>query len=543
MNGKQRNFKKDANGKNRTPKSKKEAAEIKGKDFEGKEGSRIGFNDPSWYDYNPELTRNAANFPYPTILGVNVPGSSNVTLGTTTWDYNESYTAAGVMAMSWIPTIGVAKDISAPVNVAAQQQYAFIRKSNSGYANYEASDLLSVEYAMDSIYILIAYLKRLYGMARLYNITNRYVPVSWFQACGVPIDDVQSNLANFRTKLEVLIAKAAVVSVPDMPLYHRHEMMCEAVYTDVDSFAKSQTYIFVPEAIWSYDHLTGKLTLKPVKGKNVDELFALGDTLVDSILLNEDVSVITGDIRKAYEESQMHKISFMPDDYVVPVIYDKGIQSQIENMRWYTLPMNLVYTNPRWTIQPEVTEGMNGWLKFNPDVYLESNADNAQWVASCADGILNMHWSDPTPLDTMYATRMISTVKCDVSGSLTDGLFKGEFESTGSEIFVQVKIYTSPHDAEGTVLEQWKAVAEEDALQNYQALHQTLVLTAFDWHPIQYIGAVTTPNSLDASQWRLVGTNCDLDNFTVIPAANIKLMNDVALLSLLRVPARGVYNG
>lgn len=150
-------------------------------------GATKAINDISWYAKTPQLLRDAASLSFNNALGAvvqefntqyNVSGEVNVTLAST---INR---LPGIIRFRYAPVPGVANDYTSPVNLAAQNQYTFIRHANSGAKNYDAPDLMLYFMAINSIYNMINLGKRAYGLAMTYDQRNYYLPKGIVEAAG-----------------------------------------------------------------------------------------------------------------------------------------------------------------------------------------------------------------------------------------------------------------------------------------------------------------------------------------------------------------------
>ncbi len=130
--------------------------------------TETGTNDVKWYQNVPGW-ENWASVPFSQKLGL--PWRPNVTTGTFNID-NKNWIiksnigdymgVAGVMELDFSPIYGYSDSPDDPINIAAQRIYAAVRRTQSGYAGYDKTDLMMLILAMDSLYMLYSDLCRAY---------------------------------------------------------------------------------------------------------------------------------------------------------------------------------------------------------------------------------------------------------------------------------------------------------------------------------------------------------------------------------------------
>lgn len=207
-----------------------------------------GHNDSSWYSRSQQLVLDAANLSYSSILGAKMERDANI------FDGIYPYAAPsipGVMALRWAPAYGISTDANSAINVAARRLYSYVRHANSGHSNYDSPDLMIYIMAMDNLYALHAMGLRAYGVARHYQMLNRYVPETLLKALGFDAS-IQYNLADFRLALNTLAIKLSAMAVPsEFDIFKRHVWLNSGVYKDSPS-EKSQMYVFTPDQLLYY---------------------------------------------------------------------------------------------------------------------------------------------------------------------------------------------------------------------------------------------------------------------------------------------------
>lgn len=521
------------------------------KDIDSKDGrqtkSKSKMNDASWYSRYPQILQDAANLPYAEPLGTTYSlGSSE--LSTTEV---QDLVVPGLCVIRFIPTIGNAKDAYSAVNVATRNIYSFVRHENSGHANYDAPDLMMYLLAMDQAMMYHAFLKRAYGVARLYSPMNRYYPTMILQAMGLNPTDVYAHLADLRYGINMMAAKLGALAVPaTMTYFDRHQWMCEGLYVDSTS-VKAQTYMFVPYCFLQFnDTAEGKpghlksdgfysLTIPGASDSaalmTVDQAINFfGQTIMAPLMNNEDFNIMSGDILKAYG-SNIRKFDVIDEGYTVLPLYSEEVLSQIHNSVSLAPDTEISYT-----ISQDTNIG-GGYLLSDLAVYYETaqlNVENFDTAGKYlqAKHMLNMYKDSVSPAETMVATRlMMGGVKAITMENPPAGTTAYTVNAYGSEVVKQYEIWeTTPNSSTPTV-SQWgnRIVAKTSGISPLagQAIFK---VPQFDWAPQLWADGKAFHVNGDylGGTWRPM---FDVNNYTIIENDTLKRMHDVALMSLFDV--------
>lgn len=549
-------------------------------------------NDPAWYAQSPQIIRDFASLPFGNPLGSKLPS--------TVFGPGNGYSISGIMTLYYTPAIGVASTENSAINVAMRNIYSYVRHANSGHANYDAPDLMLYLLAMDSVYMFHAWVKRLYGQLMLATTYNRYYPKALIESELVDYEDLQANIADFRGFINLYAVKAGAMAVPNsMSFMARHTWMTEGLYVDDASTPKAQTYKYVPENFWKFqldDQGAGSLVNVGqciglaggiVSNRKFADIVALGNQLLNPILANEDMNIMSGDILKAFGESGIVKMSGITEDYMVLPSYSPEVLSQIENAT--------IYTGQAITKVTQATAVGTGYLQSapivnvgncivaNPSNYSVPPQSGTAYMyelksAYSGDRLLNMHTQDVTPEMVMVATRLMSSLNITnqpTYSTLASGNFyvNGNVSSCGSEIVSGALMWSYDYNSANTavslnskpiatcmvlslipnyVAEPGQSDFTISATAAVRALTPVLAqLSQYDWHPLVSV-AIATINRAPSSTPKpgtigsFDGTKtvmADLANYTTISEANIENMNSIALLSEFSVPQVGLFKG
>lgn len=336
-NNKRQNFKRKA--------EKRDSRPEKGR-FSRNGGSSLEnqapFNDFEWYNNNPSLTQSAASIPFPYRPGMYLD------LGDKT-GYNYGSSIPGVMALEYALSVGRSLDVTSPISIAAKEMYARIREKFSGTLPEDAPDIMLYIMAMDSIYLCIGEMKRLYRVLDAYSPYNYAVPSALIQAatCGYSAnlaasDEFIASLRRDKMKLyqyiNELVGMTRKFTVPgNMSIIKRHFWLADNVYAD-DPSPSSQMYMFVNTYHYKFEIYQDAGSLAPVhwpepttSSSYVDLMFDHVRGLIEALANSEDAYTINGHLMRAYEGEPMFILDYMDLHQEWEPKYIPMVLMQIEN--------------------------------------------------------------------------------------------------------------------------------------------------------------------------------------------------------------------
>jgi len=528
-NGRRRTNKPNSNGK-RDERVYDKRRNSKTQDSEAKYGDNS--NDPAWYAKNPQLLKDAASLAFSNrtgdLLELGIPGS-----------YKYSLSNPGICVLKWVPSVGKVSgsfDPNAatdPINMAALNIYSYVRHANSGSANYDAPDLMAAIMAADCVFSLIAHLIRAYGVARLYDQKNRYLPKALLTSLGFNAGNILNNLANFRYMINNVIAKASVIWVPsNMSLVTRHFWMNSNIYKDADT-SKAQLYAFVPKSTWKFEpaaSTTGSscsVVDIDFSGYTVDQIGYFMDQLLDPIISDEDMGIMFGDMLKAYGKENLYSINMISEDYIVMPTFNKEVLMQIHNSIALQIPLSGLKQSSSGVLyeeSPEQSLNSNMVEYFGPKKYVFDYIDMV-----------------PEPENIMVASRLMQRWRYNganevitPTGGSSGAYIMHANINCGTERVYEYRIYYFATD--GTLSQSvfWSFLNESEIVD--EAIIE--LMERFDWAPLLYLvsghaiatdGGIHVNRSLDV----LIG---DLDNYTVVDPSVLDKMDRTAVLSEFDVP-------
>lgn len=491
-------------------------------------------NDPNWYAHNEELLRSAASIPFSQTTGQKIgwdgTGVSAVPgLG---------LTVPGVMGIYFNPNLG-SGDLDA-INAAKDSIYSFVVHANSRNTSYNSADLMNVIIAGTQVFCAIGSAIRCYGVARMYDQRNKYLPSALIKAMGFDPSSVRNNLSNMWFDINELIARSSQIWIPNtMPIMDRWFWMNSNVYMDSDS-VKGQYYIYVQKSFLAYNELynseggglswiktDGAVTsgdTSPIYSNlssnyTWEQFMTMINGMISLLTNSEDRGVMMGDILKAYGADKIYALSPIPADYSIIPVYDREVLTQIENLDIVgTLASPLGYKQSQSTLR--ITAD---------DVVLLAPANIPVYRNM---GILNFHQKEiPTPAQVMVATRLkalgTKPLDDDDDGKLTAAVPI----TAGSELVCEVDAFYFDGSNNLQTLRMGTVSAD---------IQRAFITMSFDWAPWMYSSSVitypagTAITSVTSSPVDFAMG--DYDMYTTIDYSLLQKMNTTALYSLFGVP-------
>lgn len=535
------------------------------------------FNDLSWYVVDEQVLNDAARIPYSLPVGMPFPRTASFQYtGTDPQDtvHESVYDSAipGILVSHVMPILGNAKNPSDPVNIAANSIYQFVRSKNSGgWGTIDAVDFMIYFGAMDSVFTYCTYLSRLYATVFTYHQANRYLSRALIEAQGVDYDDLVANLAVFRARFNVAIAKIKSLFIPNnMSIFVRHSWMFSKYYIEGES-DKDQIYMHAPIGYYTFDldsDGAGMLKANHMhRGgtANVSRLLQILDDMIDPIYQDEDFNRISGFLLKAYE-GRVFTVSEIPDIATVSLEHNEEVLLQFKNEKFLpviittggtfadnafdyyqdTTKRYLQFTMPESALYEftEVTSGSNlahvDYQSWNQTGWAHFASKMMDHSKSC---LLTSPHTDVTPGENMINTRLI--VKPAISQD-TSTNWQGKIDdiAVGTEWPVYFSVFCYRRLRSTGVTTLFNRNYETSVLINatkYTSVRtlsesQLPVLSAFKYHPEIFLTVIETDEN--GVRWeRNAGRSLfDVDNYAIVNFEAIQGLHTAAILAQYNVP-------
>lgn len=497
----------------------------KSKDYVEKDPApkKVSYNDPNWYIPDGQLAKDVAS------ISFNQPLGAPFTLSSV--NYDSKWTLPGIMTILTMPTGGASTNPNSPINVAARKVYSWVRHENSGHANYDPADLMMYLLAMDSIYIFWAWMVRLYGLLQLFSQTNRYVGDALIFAAGGNASDLRKNMSAFRAYINMFAVKASTFAVPKtMPLFVRHSWMYTNVYKDED-VSKAQYYVYAPAAVyqWAPTISAGGSGLQPrnvcafensgllIESLNstnntLNNISALGNQLIDSLMANEDIGIMSGDVLKAYGQDNIWRLETIPEFYSTVPVFSEEVLSQIHNTE---------ITSRVFTDKDGNAAGLQAFTMFQDNSIgagtIIQDVYNNTGSHMLFDKLIDFWKQDPTPEDVLVASRNMYVAERNDGSSkaLTRNV---KLTSYGSE--VAVAAFMIKKDADTGLIQSGQIWANDNAAS-----------------PLGYFVFNEAPIRLVMNQSYIPQTIMgEASTYAVLSRNEVARLHECALLAMFGVP-------
>lgn len=551
-------FKKGKKG-HKDPKSGRDRRGAAGEGSRGKGFSSNSINDTFWYTLNDDVLRDAASLPFSYPLGgvINSGATTDETLGVLR---RGQASVPGVLRLNWRSSVGFSDTALSPINIAAGKFYAFVRQANSGSRNYEKSDLMMYFMALTDVYTRIEMAKRAYGLLKTYSNYNKYLGQALVAAAGFNWNDLSNNQANFRMRLNELIDQVnGCFHVPNNFKYiERHLFLNRVVVADRPN-RKFQTYVPFMDTFLEFNgtgSAQGSCLVAVNNNGPVDPGFAPYvwnasgfitslQAQVSKLVANEDISIMSGDILKAYGTAGCYKMENLDMEYQTPIVYDLPFLAQIHNTvsNAYCKSDKLrdakFYWDGSFLPSNTVIYQQDNVIYSYP--YYPGNTDGSNHVGYTDNVILNIPVDDPTPGDVMESTRNMYMV--DGTNTFLPAGMQTEVNGMpiycGSELFTQfVVYYFNANGALKSELFRPTGLAtntNDISITDQVYLRAVMLYSAFDWAP-QLTVATGVDLPAVANKMKRVSVVGDMTNYSIIDVRFLQNIHHAALVALFDIP-------
>lgn len=487
-------------------------------------GKTSSLNDLSWYTRYPDLIAAAGAIPYPYRPGMAMPTSAPLTVqptSSTTASVSGTSYIPGVMALDWLPSVGISNNVTDPASIVCKEMYARVRAAFSGSLEADAPDFLMYVMALDSIFAFIAHLKRIYRTISVWTPQNYSLPDTVLHALGCSdafIKDARANKTKFWGNINELVYQSRKFTCPAvMDIFNRHYWMSDNLYADAAE-PNAQFYCFRMAGLYQFEELplandaatkgSGLHMIKMPAFASVDDAFNFGKGLIDALVAWDTAYTINGYLLKAYQDTPSFTVETLQQDELLVPVFVPEVLSQIENST--TLPLmtgvsfwDNFYSNPVATtaadVKKDVFAGMNvvqnvltNAVIANPQIGVDNPTSSTTKVTTpmVAAGfymdspMVSVRSTTPTVADTVIASRL----KCSTADAHNITIGSNQVmvftPIAGTEIPLAWWLYNQMSTS-GLYIPN-RVVSWKDAVVTFDqtgSLKSWLSLAQFDWHP------------------------------------------------------------
>lgn len=533
-------------------------------------------NSPLWYAATPQILVDAASLSYNDALGTEMSMTNGgfddyfdfiKVAGATRM--NDSF-VPGILCYYLFPSIGSSRTGTSAANIAAKNIFSYVVHGNSRTAPYEASDMLQYLVAMSSAHAFVMMLQRAYKVCLLYSQRNRYLPDVLLQSMGFDPQDMRSHVADFRSYINLLAVKLGSLVVPSsMPYFDRQRFVVSDIYKDSDT-DKAQLYLYNYRGFYKYEFeagvkASGYLEIvewikpsnlqNPSSLKKFSDVVSFGDALYESLIANEDINIMSGDILKVFGPDAIVRIPLVSENETLTPVYDLEILGQMENVTNLDLSDMDEYGYHFFKVE----QGDNV-ITCDPFIVLgqgntaeAANADSFKRLGLLANKFINSHSQSVSPADTMVNTRLT----CFLGGRATYTLNSTVYNTAriiecGSEICTNVYIFRFGKTASDTKYTQALRIPSTYFSESkFEGTTKTAItnsdsyndLSQFDWHLLLPVINSDTldPLGTETNILSIKAPFGDLDVYTIIGENEIRKLHQCALVNEFSVPVMGLY--
>lgn len=523
--------------------------------------------NPFWYAQNVQAIADMAGLPWNEVVGSLIPSTAQDIV-------------PGAMVAEYYPAFTTDTSEGNFATRSADAYFQYVTQGFTSSVDFEAPDLMMTALAGETLFAYLCEMKRCYGIMHYYLQNNAYYAEHIVRALGFDFDDWKANLANFRSRFNILADQVSkIVAVPkDFKIGDRWEFLSSYLFTDTSAPEYSTVYAYRLGAALQFDgtsYTTGTaLAYFPVHGNTdttVSQAFAYADALLNA-LTNDDCRKIFGAIRRVYSDDSLKKVSLIDENLTTTVVNHDIMSLQLHNATFFSDigAFSSSSTTPGTGIIYSASSGDNVVCPIYQDANgnIHCNIFGSQATAiggtlgptaaaavlrNGGNVIIDLYDHDATPGVVLDATANIAVVNStggQVGAGSNGPIFlpiqvrtealRGIFvrvmgNSLGNSVEYQVPQYALSALADST---QWTTYIPE-------LLRNIGWLTKLDSHPLIPVGTKGTSVTVSVAGGsttatfaamqidRLIG---EIDKYSEIASTAMNRMNSRALYTLLMMP-------
>nr|AVX53663.1 putative capsid [Marmot picobirnavirus] len=485
-------------------------------------------NDANWYTSGPNGSI-PFNVPFSDRLGteVDLTPKGNQISGFTMSGTRSAFPGVAVIPVG--PTIGQATAKVDPINIAVYKLHAALRYGQAYSHTYDATALAYHLIMADSAMMLMEFWRRIYGMLRYYSADNGYMPEYILRAIGVDASTfLGSNYDAVREYINHMADALSIVKVPKTWTYfRRHQYLMSTIYADSQT-TKAQFYAFTPAYLYRYTITSTSAYLEPVPFFDLqtpwtfDTLKSFTNEIIDSLIGEDDVSIIAADILRLYGAEGTYKWEHIDANYSVVPMYDTNVLLQIHNARFIPGVFGALADSERANFR--ITQNTStGAITFIPHYNVVGTlSSNVGHVGNGFSALIDVAGFNPTPEMVAEASRLLFSSALTyhpASGSTNPSLDVTPYNVASEICFEPFAWYFTPSGAFSYLG------------RGSQSVSNLSVWDKFNFAPLYTIPTIVNDDSVENP--RIIGL---IDNYAVADSTLISRMNLNALLSMMQVP-------
>jgi hypothetical protein len=243
-------------------------------------------------------------------------------------------------------------NVSEGINAVALKTYTILSASNAKTTNYGPQDISTLILAFGEVLSFTEHLRRILGVAYLYNVRNRFVPRGVMKALGVESTDLTKNLATYRIRFNTIINRINTIPVmKNIEYLNKCYELYRHIYTDSES-PMAQYYVMLPYSTWILNEAgsqqgstletvllfdTVERNLKPLF-TTYDKLLDQLDAMINTLLTSSTFNYIYADVLRLGVETWT--VELCSEGYACMPEYNPMIALQLQNAIAIGAPVN-----------------------------------------------------------------------------------------------------------------------------------------------------------------------------------------------------------
>lgn len=539
------------------------------------QGDKKSFNDPEWYVNSEQILKDSARIPYSIPVGTCYRRDGFLSSADVATFTESSYNNAvpGIMVSYLMPTLGATdQSASAGINIAANSLFQYVRSKISGSRKYEAVDMMIYLGAMDSIFTNITWLTRAYATAYTYHQANKYLSRALLEAQGIDYDDFIDHLPNFRTALNIEIAKIRSMYLPSvLPIFKRHSWMFSHYFIEGDS-EKDQIYMHSPAGFYLFDLDSagkGMLHAKPFINDahsqkwKWNELVDIIRMQIGQIFRREDFNTISGDMLKAYE-GRVFSITEIPDIATVSLTNSIEVLLQFKNAKYKCISASLgegsesflanffdYVQNTNSDLVMIGCTALYGTLPIQQFLRIQSNDNVMEDLSTSAkidfakcvanewgkETLLTTPSHDVQPIENMINTRLTLGIDYAIDASAPNGL-RYDRSYFGSEWPVCYRLYAYHQNKSNGNITLFsrtydRAMLIDSGNAAIWVTSQEPIRSAFRFLPELSLVMYSNPSNTISDSGRSI---FEVDNYALVTNSTLEGLHNAAILGEYNIP-------
>lgn len=484
------------------------------------------YNKLAYYIPDPTLVNNATQLSYQSINGVTPM---------------DDYLVPTIMKIYMNPSPGLTYQGANPglnhpdrtgINMAGLKIFNLLSMSSGRNMAYGPQDVSTAILAMSQLLAMHGFVHRLFQSVKVWNMYNRMFPKAMITAMGIDYNDFITNLSDYRTRYNALIAAANQLPIIlNLGFLKKSIGQYSYIFTDSDS-PLSQTYVYLPESTWIIDEtsysggtILHTISVCPKAGTTrtfADLMITVLRPMVDALLTSSTLNLVYADLLNfALKSSEIKftSLDFITEEETILPTHNWEALVHIHNLETFGSPDYPTYIT---------TPGREIYTPLN-DVYPSPGTNALIYNPARSDSVLGISGTDKVNETIVFDSPVADP---DPELRLEISRYSGSWtENVITESGVNYHTFTVVPDYYATTLEiiQVNAATPLSGIMTRYKYGTTPTavtkqMSQFDWHPII--------KEWSGSDRKIKSAYGDLNYWTVVDVRYIERLNELVYMGL-----------